>query len=60
MSLNLWIIYPRQDKISFLDIGKAVYGVIEHIQAKDDYTLEDVIATDKIAREYVNSIFDIK
>ena len=49
-----------QDKISFLDIGKAVYGVIEHIQAKDDYTLEDVIATDKIAREYVNSIFDIK
>ena len=49
-----------QDKISFLDIGKAVYGVIGHLDCKDDYTLEDVIKTDKLAREYVDSLFDIK
>ncbi|MBE6886972.1 MAG: 1-deoxy-D-xylulose-5-phosphate reductoisomerase [Ruminococcaceae bacterium] len=49
-----------QDKISFLDIGKAVYGVISHLDCKEDYTLEDVITTDRLAREYVDSLFGIK
>lgn len=48
-----------QDKISFLDIGKAVYGVLEHFDLKQDYTIEDVIETDLKARKYVDDIFNI-
>lgn len=48
-----------QDKISFTDIGRAVYGVVEQFDFSDDYTLDDVIATDKLAREYVDSLFNI-
>ncbi len=49
-----------QDKISFLDIGKAVYGVIDKFDFSDDYTIDDVFKADKKAREYVDSIFNIQ
>lgn len=49
-----------QDKISFLDIGKAVYGVIDKFDFADDYTIDDVFETDKKAREYVDDIFNIQ
>ena len=48
-----------QDKISFLDIGKAVYGVLSQFDFEDEYTLEDVFEADKKAREYVDSIFNL-
>ena len=48
-----------QDKIAFVDIGKAVYGVLKALTLKDDYTLEDVMETDCMARKYVDSLFDI-
>lgn len=48
-----------QDKISFLDIGKAVYGVLDQFDFSDEYTLSDVFDADKKAREYVDSIFNI-
>ena len=48
-----------QDKISFVDIGKVVYGVIDQFEFVDDYTLEDVIETDRLARKYVDSVFNI-
>ena len=47
------------DKISFLDIGKAVYGVLERFDFDDEYTIDDVFNADKMAREYVDSIFNI-
>jgi 1-deoxy-D-xylulose-5-phosphate reductoisomerase len=47
------------DKISFLDIGKAVYGVLERFDFNDEYTIDDVFNADKMAREYVDSIFNI-
>ena len=49
-----------QDKISFLDIGKAVYGVIDKFDFADDYTIDDVFEADKKAREYVDDIFNIQ
>ncbi|MBE6878918.1 MAG: 1-deoxy-D-xylulose-5-phosphate reductoisomerase [Ruminococcaceae bacterium] len=48
-----------QEKISFLDIGKAVYGVLSQFEFDNNYTLEDVFDADKKAREYVDSIFNI-
>lgn len=48
-----------QDKISFLDIGKAVYGVIDNFKFNSEYTLEDVINTDKLSREFVDNMFGI-
>ena len=47
------------DKISFLDIGKAVYGVLSNFEFGDEYTIEDVFNADKLAREYVDRIFNI-
>ncbi|MBQ9845623.1 MAG: 1-deoxy-D-xylulose-5-phosphate reductoisomerase [Oscillospiraceae bacterium] len=47
------------DKISFLDIGKAVYGVLGQFEFGDEYTLSDVFEADRKAREYVDSIFNI-
>ena len=49
-----------QDKISFLDIGKAVYGIIDKFDFADDYTIDDVFEADKKAREYVDDIFNIQ
>lgn len=46
------------DKISFSDIGKAVYGVLSHFSFNDEYTLKEVFKTDKQAREYVDSLFN--
>lgn len=48
-----------QDKIRFIDIGRAVYGVLEQFDFGDNYTLDDVIETDRLARKYVDSIFNI-
>ena len=48
-----------QDKISFIDIGKAVYGVLNQFEFGSDYTLSDVFDADRKAREYVDSIFNI-
>lgn len=47
------------DKISFLDIGKAVYSVLDKFDFAEEYTIDDVFETDKKAREYVDSIFNI-
>lgn len=47
------------DKISFLDIGKAVYGVLDRFDFGSEYTIDDVFSADKMAREYVDSIFNI-
>ncbi|MEG2192050.1 MAG: 1-deoxy-D-xylulose-5-phosphate reductoisomerase [Oscillospiraceae bacterium] len=44
-----------EDKISFTDIGRVVYGVISHFDFSDEYTLQDVFHTDKKAREYVDT-----
>lgn len=47
------------DKISFLDIGKAVYSVLDKFDFAEEYTIDDVFETDKKAREYIDSIFNI-
>ena len=47
------------DKISFLDIGKAVYGVLDRFDFGSEYTIDDVFSADQMAREYVDSIFNI-
>ncbi|MDD3430159.1 MAG: 1-deoxy-D-xylulose-5-phosphate reductoisomerase [Oscillospiraceae bacterium] len=44
-----------QDKIKFLDIGRVVESMVDHIQVKPDYTLAEVFDCDKYAREYVLS-----
>ena len=44
-----------EDKISFQDIGKVVYGVLSHFDFSDNYVLEDVFITDKKARAYVDA-----
>lgn len=46
------------DKISFADIGRAVYSVIPHFTFDSEYTLEEVFKTDKLARDYIDSLFD--
>ncbi len=46
-----------QDKISFLQIGQLVMGVLDNINSgnfKQNYTLSDVYECDKAARAYVN------
>ena len=40
-------------KISFLDIGKYVWEAMERQPKVDSFTVEDVLACDKAAREYV-------
>lgn len=44
----------REGKIAFLDIAKLVGQALESVESKQVYTLEDVLATDKKAREFVN------
>ncbi len=47
----------REGKIGFLDIARLVGDALDNCQRVEDYTLEDVLETDKWAREYVrNSI----
>ncbi len=43
----------RQGKIGFLEIGELVGEAMEMCENKDDYTLSDVMATDRLAREFV-------
>lgn len=44
-----------QDKISFVDIGDIVYKSLNLIENKHNFTVQDIINTDNIAREYVLS-----
>lgn len=47
----------REGKIGFLDIADIVADALENCERVDDYSLEDVLETDKWAREFVrNSI----
>ncbi len=47
----------REGKIGFLDIARVVADALENCGRVDDYSLEDVLETDKWAREFVrNSI----
>ena len=43
----------RKGEIGFLDIAERVRKVYETIDCKDEYTFEDVIETDKLARQMV-------
>ena len=45
----------RQGKIKFLDIDRLVGEAVEKAFSKDDYTLEDVLETEKYAEEFVLS-----
>jgi 1-deoxy-D-xylulose-5-phosphate reductoisomerase len=42
-------------QISFLEIGELVYSSLSLNVAQDDFTVEDIIKTDRYAREYVLS-----
>ena len=42
-----------EGKISFLRLGELVYSALSLDMAKNDYTVEDVYAADKAARELV-------
>ncbi len=44
------------NKIRFLEIGEAVLSSLDNIPIKDDYTLEDLIETDILTRNYVDKI----
>lgn len=43
----------RQGKISFLDIGELVSGAVDSIRNFEPKTVDDVLSTDKLARQYV-------
>lgn len=43
----------RQGKISFLDIGELVSGAVDSIRNFEPRTVEDVLSSDKLARQYV-------
>ncbi len=43
----------RQGKIGFLTIGELVYKTIQAAESKAEYSLQDVLETDKFAREFV-------
>lgn len=45
----------REGKISFLDIARLVGDALENSPKTSDYTLEDVLETDKWARAFVES-----
>lgn len=45
----------RNGKIKFLDIERLVADAVAHAENKKDYTLDDVNAMDKWARNYVSS-----
>ena len=42
-------------EIGFLQIGELVLGALQNQRSAEEYTLEDVIEADKLAREYVLS-----
>ena len=44
-----------QDQIGFLDIGRLVEGVVDSDSFGGDYTIQDVYACDRMAREYVRA-----
>ena len=44
-----------QRKISFLEIGRLVSGSLKLKYDMEDFCLEDVLAADLLAREFVNS-----
>lgn len=43
----------RNGKIGFLDIAKKVEAILPEVPKKDVYTLDDVLETDRFAREFV-------
>lgn len=45
------------DRIRFPDIGEAVNGALENVKFISDPSLDDIIASDKAAREYVAKYF---
>ena len=45
-----------EDKISFTDIGRAVYATLSHFDFGNDYTLEQVYETDAKARAFVDEM----
>ena len=45
----------RQGRIKFLQIGELVGEAMERAENKDDYTLSDVLAADRMARDFVMS-----
>lgn len=49
-----------QKKIGFLDIGKYVWEAMERQPKVDSFTVEDVLACDKAAREYVMSAAGVR
>lgn len=44
-----------QEKITFLQIGELVRKALDGVPAKHDFTVEDIIMTDRAAREFVRS-----
>lgn len=44
----------RQGKINFLEIGELVGEAMELCESKEDFTLSDILAADRAAREFVN------
>lgn len=44
-----------QEKISFLQIGELVRMALDGVPAKHEFTVEDIIMTDRAAREFVQS-----
>ncbi len=48
----------REGKIKFLDIPMLVGKALNTLESKEVYTLQDVLDTDKKAREFVNSEYD--
>ncbi|MPM95651.1 1-deoxy-D-xylulose 5-phosphate reductoisomerase [bioreactor metagenome] len=43
----------REGKIKFLEIGEFVGEALENAPKKDDYSLEDVLETDKWAKQFI-------
>ena len=43
----------RQGKIKFLEIGELVGEAMEACENKEDFVLSDVLAADRMARDYV-------
>ncbi len=46
----------REGKVGFLQIAELVAGAAEKTVNKEEYTLDDVLGADKLAREYVDSL----
>ena len=44
-----------QEKISFLQIGELVRQALDGVPVKHDFTVDDIILTDRAAREFVRS-----